>query len=114
MESSQGTSRLVVLTEAATYDLIALDHATAQQWGEAQADRYSTYIRDVLTQLAAKPHWGQPLIDWPNYLVFVAKFSKRRNSYGHRIFYTVVEDGILVIRILHTAMNWPDHFVVDG
>lgn len=108
-ESSRSSLRLIRFTDEARLDVARIDNATFQRWGEAQAERYIAYLSEIFAYLAREPSLGEPLRDWPGYRVYTAKYRKRRNAYGHRIFYREIEDGIRIIRILHTAMNWPDH-----
>lgn len=107
MGQEEHSNRIIRLTEAAQYDLSGIDNATAATWGEDQADRYLAFLTETLTILADNPKLGIDVEEFPGIRVFTAKVSKRRNAYGHRIFFREIEGGIRVIRILHTAMNWP-------
>ncbi len=108
-ENSGEPQRIIELTDAAHYDLAGIDNATAVMWGETQAERYIAYLQDTLNYIAEHPNAGLPVEQRPGYFLFTAKYSKRRAAKGHRIFYRRIENGIRVIRILHTSMNWPDH-----
>ena len=100
--------RVIELSVAAALDFAGIDNATAQQWGDSQAERYISFLRETFERLERTPSLGTPVEARPGFLVFVAKYSVRRSAHGHRIFYTEIENGILIVRILHTAMNWPD------
>jgi plasmid stabilization system protein ParE len=108
-ESPRESERIIEITEAAQYDLAGIDNATAAMWGEAQAERYIAYLRETVAYLVDDPTLGYPIDQRPGYYVYTAKYSKRRAAKGHRIFYRQIENGIRIIRILHTSMNWPDH-----
>lgn len=110
-ENAPSGIRLIRFTDEARLDLAGIDNATFQQWGEAQAERYLAYLRETFAVLAAEPTLGDPVQDWLDYYVHTAKFRKRRSAHGHRIFYREIDGGIRIIRILHTAMNWPEHLI---
>jgi len=78
-------------------------------WGEIQAERYLAFLNDVLYTLAHDSHLGQIVQQRPEFLVYTAKYGNRPKGHGHRIFYREVDGGIEIIRILHTAMYWPEH-----
>ena len=107
-EEPQRPVRVVVLSESALYDLSGIDNATAATWGEVQAERYLAFLQETFAQLLDDPSLGHPVEDRAGIMVHVAKINRRRTASGHRIFYRVTENGIRIIRILHTAMNWPD------
>lgn len=111
-ENPQSDLRVIEFSEAAALDFAGIDNATAQQWGNAQAERYIAFLREVFASLAQEPKMGDSIDDRPGFSAFVAKYNKRRNAHGHRIFYTEIENGILIIRILHTAMNWTE--ILEG
>ena len=112
-ESQDFSHRVIELTTAAAYDLASIDSATAVTWGEAQANRYVGFLRELFSNLAMEPTLGTSLEDFPGVLMHVAKFNRRRSSHGHRIFYREIDGGIRIIRILHTAMQWPDHLTIE-
>lgn len=99
---------MIEFSEAAALDFAGIDNSTAQQWGDAHAERYITFLREIFASLAQEPKIGVPIDRRSGFLMFVAKYNKRRGTHGHRIFYTEIESGILIIRILHTAMNWSE------
>lgn len=108
-EHSDRTHRLIQFTDGAVADLAGIDNTTASMWGEAQAERYLAFLREVLATLAQEPSLGNVVDQRPDYLVYTAKYRKRRTAHGHRIFYKEIDGGIEVTRILHTAMYWPQH-----
>jgi toxin ParE1/3/4 len=70
---------------------------TTEKWGEDQAVRYISDLRECMALLAGKPSMGRacnPLIP-----------DLRRHEHGkHVIFYIPQPDGILIARILHQQM----------
>ncbi len=102
--------RLILFTEGALADLANIDNTTAAMWGEVQAERYLGFPSgDAFTPLAEQPKMASIVDQRPEYRVFTAKYRNRRAAHGHRIFFREIENGIEIIRILHTAMFWPTH-----
>jgi len=107
-ETSRHQERVVLFAENALLDLAGIDNSTASMWGEGQAERYLSFLRETLSILAAEPGIA-PIVDQrPDLRIFTAKYRKRRTAHGHRIVFREIENGIEVLRILHTAMYWPD------
>jgi plasmid stabilization system protein ParE len=82
MDEHQEPKYTVRLTVAAEYDLAGVDNSTAITWGVEQAERYLTFLTNVFNDLAQNPYLGSLVEGFPE---------------------------IRVIRILHSAMNWPEH-----
>ncbi|MBX3119789.1 MAG: type II toxin-antitoxin system RelE/ParE family toxin [Fimbriimonadaceae bacterium] len=101
--------RLVLLTEAAMLDLASIDNATASNWGDEQANRYTAFLQETLQSLATNPSIGRTIQQYPELMMYLAKIRNRRSAHGHRIVYRQISGGIRIIRILHTAMQWEDH-----
>jgi plasmid stabilization system protein ParE len=114
MEEGQQIRKCIVeLTESAVLDLASIDNATASNWGEEQANRYTAFLQETIQSLAIRPEVGNVPSAFPELRTYVARLSRKRQSHGHRIVYRTIEDGIRVIRILHTAMQWEDHLDPD-
>ena len=101
--------QLVRFTQSALLDLAGIDNATSVMWGIEQAERYLSFLDEVFKVLVRDPKLGMRVEQHKGYRSYTAKYKRRRSTHGHRIFYRETEYGILVVRILHTAMNWPDH-----
>ncbi|RYG59670.1 type II toxin-antitoxin system RelE/ParE family toxin [bacterium] len=99
--------RIVRLAVEAEADLSAIYDYTAQLWGIIQADDYDEFLAGVMQQLAENPEIA-PLAPNLKVRIYVARWKNARQ--GHRVFFIETTDGITVARILHTAMNWPEHF----
>ena len=82
----------------AKLDLIDVWLYTFNQWGESQADKYIDALEDSLHLLVE-----QPLICRER-----TQFNPpvRIHHYEHHlIVYTILSDGINIIRVLHENMN---------
>ena len=109
MADDSSNDRLIQFTIAATLDLASIDNATASIWGPRQADVYSEFLQDVINHIANDPNIGRDAARFPGLKTYVAKSSRHRSANGHRIVYRATQDGVRIIRILHTAMQWEDH-----
>jgi toxin ParE1/3/4 len=65
------------------------------------ADRLIHRIEEALTMLADSPDLGERL-DW--FRPALRRFSVKK----YVIYYEPVDDGIRVVRILHSAQQWQD------
>jgi plasmid stabilization system protein ParE len=80
---------------------------TAHTWDLDQADRYDGFLAQSFRDLAERPEIGQAVEERQGLRCFVVRWPGAQ--YGHRIIYAVTENGIDIVRVLHTAMNWMDH-----
>ena len=78
-------------------------------WGDAQAERYLLFLEITFHELADDPSQGMEIEGRPGIYLYTARYRKGKNAPGHRIFYRTVHGGIEIYRVLHTAMQWPDH-----
>jgi plasmid stabilization system protein ParE len=95
---------LIEFSPLAQSDLSAIYTYTAQQWSQAQADKYLAFIEEILLDLVSDPTSAVELDNPRGVRSYTAKQQGARQ--GHRIFYEPTEKGIYVLRILHTARNW--------
>lgn len=72
------------------------------QFGEAQADQYAAMLENRITILCANPKLGR--ID-----ARVNPAIRRFECDRHVIFYDLLEDHILIVRILHGAADYVAH-----
>ena len=88
---------MVHLSRKAKEDLRNIGQHTQTTWGNTQAIRYISSLRDCCQWLSESPAMGR-----------IAGLSqpdiRRFEQESHVIFYCPSEDGILVVRILHKHM----------
>jgi toxin ParE1/3/4 len=108
-ESKPSGQRLVIHTAASRADLISIYVYNDMSYGEAHAERYIDFLNGEMQELADEPTSGNRIEAFPDTLVYLAKTRARISANGYRIFYRLVTDGIEIIRILHTRMDWPIH-----
>ncbi len=90
------------LSPAAERDLEGIWTYTSDQWGTAQADRYSDKLIAAFDELARAPNTA-PACDYirPGY--------RRRSVERHVIYFRITSYGIAVVRILHDRMDATRH-----
>jgi len=94
------------LSNKADADLDAIYVYSFQTFGEAQADAYAAEVISSLNNLANLPETGRRRDDIQPGLFSIP-------CARHVIFYTMEDDGIFVVRILHDAMDVPRHLTSD-
>lgn len=95
---------LIEFSPHAQSDLSAIYTYTAQQWSQAQADKYLKFLEEILLDLVSDPTSAAALANPRGVRSYTARQQGARQ--GHRIFYEQTDKGIYVLRILHTARNW--------
>jgi toxin ParE1/3/4 len=90
------------LSERATLDIEAILVFSIQQFGVERAELYKTALGDCMRRVANDPRQGRQLTGRAkNYLRYLCQ--------RHVIFFSLEPDGILVVRILHSAMDHKRH-----
>lgn len=107
MEDNLRGPDCVVISPEAGLDLSAIYIHTAQAWSLEQAELYDDFLEEIFQDLAMNPNKGRPVANRPGLRSYVAKWRQARQ--GHRIFYQETVNGILVMRVLHTAMMPSKH-----
>lgn len=86
------------LTPAALRDLEEIWRYSAQQWGVAQAGRYLDALNSAFVLIAGAP-LAAPSCDEirPGY--------RRQYVERHVVYYRIVSDAVVVVRVLHARMD---------
>ena len=90
------------LSNAAARDLEEIYLYGYMQFGEAQADYYAAMLENRIAIICANPGIGR--IDSR-----VNPAIRRFECDRHVIFYDLLEDHILIVRILHGATDYVQH-----
>jgi plasmid stabilization system protein ParE len=106
-QKRSGPNRIVRLSPDAEEDRLLAYLNTEHAWGTLQADNYDEFLQTVMQLLADNPAIAPFVPEEKNTRSYVARWKNARH--GHRIFFEETPQGIVVLRILHTAMNWHDH-----
>lgn len=90
------------LSPAAQSDVAGIWDYTAEKWGIDQAEAYVRRIKRAVQAVAAD-HWLGRACDEirPGYWKFMVG--------SHVLFYRIDQDGIDIIRILHSHMDFECH-----
>ncbi|EEG5674244.1 type II toxin-antitoxin system RelE/ParE family toxin [Salmonella enterica] len=86
------------LSELADEDIFGIVRYTIQSFGIAQARSYHTDLTRVLELLAQNPELGSEC-DW------ICTGMRRFQFKKHGIYLLVLEEGILVSRVLHHSID---------
>jgi plasmid stabilization system protein ParE len=111
MDETQRTERVVELSKEANLDLSGIYASTASTWGSSQAERYLIFLRETFDLLVAFPGIGSKSDKFGEVRVHIAKLNAKRTSYGHRVFYRESENGIQIVRLLHSSLDYPEQLL---
>ena len=101
------SKRLVEFGRRADLDLVENHEYTAAHWGERQAEQYTQFLLDTAQGVADAEVFSRPLDGSTTARVAFAKWPKAR--YGHYIVFRPNDEGIFVLRVLHSAMDIARH-----
>jgi toxin ParE1/3/4 len=103
------------LTPLARRDLRSIFAYTADRFGDRQADAYRVLLNQALERIGADPQGGgskpRPELGDDVRSVSLGTFARRRRSARHVVFYRPADEGLVVLRVLHDAM---DPTIADG
>ena len=94
---------------AALTDLETIYDTTVEAWGMRQAEHYASQIRAAVDRLVDHPRSGHVYRE-----VIPEREYRSIPSGRHLIFYTLDEDYIIVVRILHDRMDVRSKLLDDG
>lgn len=88
------------LTQQADRDLGEIYLYAAEHFGIRQADRYADELGHVFGLLGTHPMMGRPADK-------IRPGLRRHEHAGHVIFYRPIEEGVLIVAVVHRRMR-PD------
>lgn len=88
----------IELTKDAERDLIDIYLYGIEQFGQAQAERYAIALNSRIDFIAANPSMGS------DYSA-VREGLRRYEHVSHAVYFRPTPSGILVLRVLHGAMD---------
>jgi plasmid stabilization system protein ParE len=97
---------MIRLTQEASDDLAGIAASTTATWGNAQATRYIAEVQRLFELIESQPGIAPRVPGWPHLRCVILRGKSGRLGHGHRIFYSDAEREIVIVRILHTALNW--------
>jgi toxin ParE1/3/4 len=110
-DAGRNPQRIVILSPSAIQDETDVYNYTLSLWGQRQAEEYVDFLDQVMWELAHNPAIASSVPQLTGVRSHIARWKNTRQ--GHRIFFEEMDDGIYVLRILHTAMNWLQHLNAD-
>jgi toxin ParE1/3/4 len=93
----------IIISPKATRDLIRIATYTDKQWGQKQRKKYLEQLKTRIQKLAKTPTLGRQHHELP-------ESPYGYNEGRHVIFYRLTAHGIEIIRVLHDAMDFIQHF----
>jgi toxin ParE1/3/4 len=91
-------------TRRADSDIIEIYSRGAEDFGVAQAERYHQRLIETFEVLARNPRMAPERREF--------RPAIRLHPCGaHLIFYTIGDDAILILRVLHNRQNWIRHLL---
>ena len=99
-------SRRYLIRPEAEKDLKGISRYTQSAWGPEQARKYLRALHQKLQRLAANPNLGVMRDD-------VGRGYRSAPVGHHLVFYRLVGDDIVVVRVLHESMNVQRHLEVS-
>jgi toxin ParE1/3/4 len=88
----------VIWTERAEADLDDIWSFTTERWNEEQADLYLERLRSAISNQDTRKLRAKP-ID------FAMSGVMRMREVRHFIYFRMVDEGLLVLRVLHDSMD---------
>lgn len=101
---SSSSSPVVVYTAQAKADRRNIYRHNVDRWGEEQARAYRNFLTEVIRDLAKSPATAPLVENLPGVRSTIAMWPGARD--GHRIFFRETENGIEVLYVMHTKMDW--------
>lgn len=92
------------VTPKADSDLIGIWVYTCEEWGVDQADKYLEQLAIGMEQLINHPMLGT------NYAHVLSGYRRLQVEH-HAVFYQVLKQEILVVRVLHEDMDAPERLL---
>ena len=90
------------LRPQARRDLHSIRQYTRATWGIVQTKSYLRAIERAFIRIAENPEIGQ------SYSSETQTYRRMRAGL-HVIFFRVISDAVLIVRVLHEKMNFDDH-----
>ena len=96
----------IAFSHSAANDLASIWEWNAETYSEEHADKYVRFVLTEISSLTQKPFQGVVLRDRNEIRRLLVRKGKK--GHGHLAFYRLSAEEIEVIRVLHTAQDWPE------
>lgn len=92
----------IKFTNAARQDLKSIFTYTVRTWGKQQAEKYSAQLKSHLSDISKSAAFSKP--------VQCSRNNLKQSAVGrHIVVFEQTNTQILIVRILHEAMDIPRH-----
>jgi toxin ParE1/3/4 len=89
-------------SEEARDDIDEINAYTLSTWGERQVEKYATFFKEAFSAITNSPALGRARKG-------ISKKFKCYNVGKHVIVYTLTQQDIFVVRVLHGKMHFSQH-----
>lgn len=94
--------KALLFTPAAREDLSSIWDFTQERWDAPQAETYVLELHAAAQRVAEDPSRGRPADE-------VRRGYRRYGIGSHLLFYTVRDDAVVIVRVLHQRMDPTRH-----
>lgn len=94
--------KTIQFTNAAKQDLKSIFTYTIRKWGVVQAKRYSDQLHSHIQKITHSSAFSKPVEN-------IGRDLQQSATGKHMIIFEQADDHILIVRILHEAMDVPRH-----
>ncbi len=99
-------SHRITVRAAAQRDLLQIGKDSEARWGREQTRIYLGAISDVIDRIAATPNIGSDRSH-------ISSGLRKSASGVHHIYYRVVGDTVVIVRVLHRRMDVTNQSMAD-
>lgn len=96
----------VVLSRRANRDVRDIWSWNAEAYGERHANEYVAFLYSEMERLGDRTEQSRSVPGHPDLLQLTMRRGSR--GHGHIAFYRVEDDTVRIVRVLHTARDWPN------
>jgi len=99
-------SHRIAIRPAARRDLLKIGIDSEVRWGREQTRIYLVAISDVIERIAATPNIGSDRSH-------ISSGLRKSASGVHHIYYRVVDDTVVIVRVMHQRMDVSSQSMAD-
>ncbi|MCG9896126.1 MAG: type II toxin-antitoxin system RelE/ParE family toxin [Fimbriimonadaceae bacterium] len=99
----------VEITDLAEQSLAAIWRYNAEEWGEAHADHYLTFLRSETENLGRTWRSARPVPGFPTFRFSLLK-TRRSKGHGHLAVFEIDGDTLRILDFHHTAQDWQSRY----
>lgn len=92
-----------IISVKARNDIKSVAKYTIKEFGKSQSLKYANGLKVILGELANNPELGKRYVAVKNQMLLRYRFK------SHVVFYYIISDGIVIVRVLGGKMDFPKH-----